>query len=246
MATLIFLSHAAQDGPLAEYLEETMRGAQPDLTVFRTTRPDQLVPGRSWFRDIEDNLRAASGYLVLLTPNSADRPWILFETGAAWYSQHVLVPVVVGMDKGELREPLRLLQLLSLEEPGEAAAAFFQLGLTLADPRGFTAAVKAIAAGLPKGTDQPSWDELSVNGSRYVWGGPLHSLPDGAGQPAPDALIPALHEAHLEVRSGFHGDPDGAEASLGFRPVYLVDQHGAKHSLWTKDRQVLYARPTAE
>ena len=91
------------------------------MSVFRTTRLGQIPAGKEWLAVIQQNIRDADAYLVLLTPWSMSRPWINFETGAAWFSERKLVPVVAGdLAKDVVVEPLRSLQLLSLEDPAEA------------------------------------------------------------------------------------------------------------------------------
>jgi len=238
----IFISHAAADAPLAKYLEETLINLDQTVTVFRTSRPAQLTAGVSWFREIEDNLRAATAYLVVLTPNSVDRPWILFETGAAWFSNRTLVPAVAGLERSTIKEPLRLLQLLSIENPAEAKVVFERFNLVHPDIHGFCSAVRAIVEALPTPEGTPHWDEVILNGRRYVWGGPLHTLADGSGTPLSDSVNKGLTEAGLKLRAAPINDPDGSQASKGYIPIYWVDDYGAKHRLWTA-QQVLYVKP---
>jgi hypothetical protein len=193
---------------------------------------------------IEDSLRAATHYLVLITPNSALRPWILFETGAAWYSSKPLVPALIGMTSTSAGEPLRLLQLLQFDVQAEAAVIFERLGVPPPDMPTFINALTTIQSSLPSSAlARPKWDEIIFNGDRFLWGGPTHVLSEGAGVPVPSGLVEALRSAGLVVRSGFVGDRDGAEASKGFVPVFYVDRWDAKHWVWTPERQVLYARP---
>jgi len=77
---LVFVSHATADRWLAtvlcEKLEET--GAQ-------TFRDDRDIEGGD---DIPDEIRRqiirSNEMVVLLTPHSVDRAWVLLEVGAAW------------------------------------------------------------------------------------------------------------------------------------------------------------------
>lgn len=243
MTPKIFLSHAAADAALAEFVEQTITGLETNATVFRTTRPDQLPSGESWFRTIEENLRSSSAYLVLLTATSKERPWILFETGAAWYSDRPLVPVLAGIRREQLDEPLRLLQLLDLERPEDVPVVFSRLGIPAPDAGVFANAVHALASALRSGRKaKPEWDEVTIGGNRYVWGGPTHLLPDGQGLPARQEVIEILNKDGLTFRSDFADDPDGVEASQGFVPLYYVDRWDAKHLLYTEHGQVLYVK----
>ena len=241
----IFLSHSGHDAPLAEFLESTIRAQAPAARVFRTSRPDQLPSGESWFRSIEDNLRSASAYLVLITSNSETRPWILFETGAAWFSKKPLVPVVAGISKESLDEPLRLLQLLDLEVEAEADVAFRRLAIPPPELKSFANAARTIASALKSSARaKPEWDEVMFEGNRYVWGGPVHTLPLGTDGVSPDGLLDALRKSGLMLVSGAKDDPDGARARKGFSPLFLVDKWSARHWLYTKDGQLLYAKPS--
>src|SRR5262245_28189223 len=129
MGRQLFLSHSAEDSDLAQFLEETLRASVPGIRVFRTTRVGGIPTGKEWFNVIGSQLLASDSYLILLTPASAAKPWVCFETGAAWFSQRLLVPVLAGgLGPAGVPEPLRLLQLLSLEEHGQAGQAFRDLG----------------------------------------------------------------------------------------------------------------------
>ncbi len=207
----------------------------PSAEVFRTSRPDQLPSGESWFRSIEDNLRSASAYLVLITSNSEARPWILFETGAAWYSQKTLVPVVVGIRKESLDEPLRLLQLLDFEVEDEADVAFRRLEIPPPALKTFVDAVRTIASALKSNQKaKPEWDEIMFEGDRYVWGGPVHLLSLGPDRASPTGLLDALRKSGLTLVSGLKDDPGGAKASRGYNPLFLVDRWEGRHWLYTR------------
>jgi hypothetical protein len=113
----LFLSHCATDIELAEYLEQSLRDAIPGIEVFRTTRPGGIPSGQDWFKIITEHLRVADCFLVLLTEASVQRPWISFETGAAWFSERPLVPLLApGVVSSQVPEPIRLLQHIPLDD----------------------------------------------------------------------------------------------------------------------------------
>lgn len=93
---VVFLGHAAADAALAEYLEAAITASVPDCDVFRTTRIGQIPSGIPWFQHVTSRLAGASRYVVLLTPISQTRPWVSFETGAAWMTGRTLVPALGG------------------------------------------------------------------------------------------------------------------------------------------------------
>jgi hypothetical protein len=77
---LVFISHATVDKWLATVLCEKIEAAGA-----RTFRDDRDINGGD---DIPDSLRdaiaGANEMVVLLTPASVNRPWVLMEIGAAW------------------------------------------------------------------------------------------------------------------------------------------------------------------
>jgi hypothetical protein len=76
----VFVSHATADKWLAKTICEKIE--QCGASTFRD---DRDIQGGD---DIPDTIRKsiirANELLVLLTPDSVDRPWVLLEAGAAW------------------------------------------------------------------------------------------------------------------------------------------------------------------
>ena len=63
-----------------------------------------------WEDEILDALRASARILVLLTPRSVNRPWVLMEIGAAWALKKDFVPACVQVAPAELGGPIRKYQ----------------------------------------------------------------------------------------------------------------------------------------
>lgn len=76
----VFVSHATADKWIATILCEKIESAGAV-----TFRDDRDIDGGD---DIPDRIRAeikrSHEFVVLLTPNSVDRQWVLMEVGAAW------------------------------------------------------------------------------------------------------------------------------------------------------------------
>lgn len=93
---LIFISHATADKWLATTICEKIESV--GATTFRD---DREIDGGD---DIPDKIRAAikksKEFVVLLTPDSANRPWVLLEVGAAWaWSQKMrITPILCHVD----------------------------------------------------------------------------------------------------------------------------------------------------
>jgi hypothetical protein len=145
----LFISHAAADAPLAEYIENQVT-KNTDFTAFRSTGVGHITPGSPWATEIQKQLRRADAFLILLTPRSVTRPWVWFEAGAAWHSEKAIFPAVAGgLTVGELPPPLSLMQAISLENPEEVGRMFAEFDGRLPDPQGFVAKVRELGAAAP-------------------------------------------------------------------------------------------------
>jgi hypothetical protein len=103
----VFLSHATADKWLARVICEKI-----ERTKAKTFRDDRDIQGGD---DIPDAVRQAISrsdeLLVLITPVSVKRPWVLLEVGAAWgrgkqmritaVRYHVQVDEIPGILKGK-------------------------------------------------------------------------------------------------------------------------------------------------
>ena len=93
----MFVSHATPDKWIARVMCEKVEAA--GATTFRDDRDiegGELIP-----REVFRQIRRSREFLVLLTPISVTRPWVLLETGSALsYGRIRIVPVTyhVGMD----------------------------------------------------------------------------------------------------------------------------------------------------
>lgn len=126
----VFLSHAVTDEPIVRVLhDEIVRIFANGVNVFASSVPGKVAPGADWLKDINEQLRAASAVIVLITPVSLNRPWIWFEVGASWSKMdggrgRILPVCVPEVDKGALPEPLSRLQAMSLGKAAETREVF--------------------------------------------------------------------------------------------------------------------------
>jgi len=77
---LVFVSHATADKWLAKTICERIE--QFGAATFRDDR--DIQGGDDIPEVIRKKIIQANELLVLLTPESVDRPWVLLEVGAAW------------------------------------------------------------------------------------------------------------------------------------------------------------------
>ncbi len=152
----LFLSHAADDATLANYLADALRKGLHGLNVFVASRAGDIPTGEEWLAKIRSELRRADAYLVLLTPASITRKWLWYETGAAWWSEKRLIPVVAaGLAKGDVPLPLGAHQALSLDDPAEVAQLAQDIGSNIDRPEEFCDGLRAIYRGRPEPPHAP-------------------------------------------------------------------------------------------
>lgn len=113
---LVFISHDTRDAEIAEAFSTLLKRVSAGvLKSFRSSdkKGNQGIEyGVEWYPEIIKNIQGATDVVCLLTPNSVDRPWILFEA---------------GMAKGKLNTPILGLALgISLTKASNGPFAQFQ------------------------------------------------------------------------------------------------------------------------
>ena len=82
----------------------------------------------------QDSIRAAligsKRMLILLTPRSINRPWVLMETGAAWALGKALIPALSHVAANELLDPIRRYQARVIETTAQRQALVNELAGT--------------------------------------------------------------------------------------------------------------------
>lgn len=115
-SSLVFISHDARDAEIAEAFSTLLKRVSAGvLKSFRSSdkKGNQGIEyGVEWYPEIIKNIQGATDVVCLLTPNSVDRPWILFEA---------------GMAKGKLNTPILGVALgLTLKKASSGPFAQFQ------------------------------------------------------------------------------------------------------------------------
>ena len=110
----VFVSHATADKWLATTICEKI-----ELTGATTFRDDRDIDGGA---DIPETIRAeikrSRELVVLLTPDSADRPWVLLEVGAAWgWSKTMrITPIMCHVDVDPIPGMLKSKKAININE----------------------------------------------------------------------------------------------------------------------------------
>ncbi|HJQ40894.1 MAG TPA: TIR domain-containing protein [Thermoanaerobaculia bacterium] len=99
---------------LREWLPLIFDGAQLWLSS------SDLSSGRRWSHDLAAALEQSNFGVVVLTPESSNSPWSLFEAGALSkrVAESAVVPYLVGMIENEIPEPLSQFQATSADRTG--------------------------------------------------------------------------------------------------------------------------------
>jgi hypothetical protein len=103
----IFISHAAEDHKLAEAWQDLVSTISNGQQIPWYSGDKEARGGvgiEEWRKKISQTLYDAQHILVLLTPGSNERPWVLFESGIAYGQNKSVVPVVHFMDKTEAHD----------------------------------------------------------------------------------------------------------------------------------------------
>lgn len=110
----IFLSHIHEEAHTANYIKNYLeRRFHNNVQVF--VSGDSIMGGEGWFEAIREFLRISDIVLILCSPFSIGRPWINFESGFAWGTNKVIIPLCHRqLRPAQLSDPLGSIQALDL------------------------------------------------------------------------------------------------------------------------------------
>jgi hypothetical protein len=102
----VFLSYAHADASLAGDIHSALKSH--GRTCFMAEKDIPIAT--EWEKEIHNALLGCSYFLVLLTPNSKDRAWVLLESGGAWALGKRVIPATAYIDASTLPETIRKFQ----------------------------------------------------------------------------------------------------------------------------------------
>ncbi len=116
--TSVFISHIGHEKAVALKLQASIQEAfGKAFPVFVSSDPMSLGGGEEWYHYILDNLANAKIVFVLLSPESAERPWINFEAGFAKGQKSRVIPLLFrGLTFDAVPYPLKGLQSYNLQQ----------------------------------------------------------------------------------------------------------------------------------
>jgi len=226
----LFVSHAAMDRVLAEALRDQLARRLTGVDLFLASRPGHIPTGQDWWAVIQGELKRADAYVILLTPTSLNRPWIPFETGAAWMTGRPLYTVsAAGLEKAKIPNPLAFFQVSSLDDEADATAFLTDVGASADDIEEFCRSVRQAGATANATRIQAEgWEGVSVGRRYFAWDGPtLFNLMDWPAVPTPEGLIDAIRACGLVPSYGTR-DRLTNYLARGRRQVFETDKAGYK------------------
>jgi hypothetical protein len=121
----LFISHSQKDEALAERLVQLVKECLevPSGAIrCSSVQGYKLDLGALLSTTLQAELKSALHVVALLTPNSIDSPWVLFELGAVWGLARSPLPMLAGgLGDADLPGPLWNVVAGRLEEPGDLA-----------------------------------------------------------------------------------------------------------------------------
>ena len=107
----IFFSHSNKDKDLILPIKNKLESITSNVIDIFMSSDGQSIPfGHNWVHKIEEGLKKAQIMFVFVTPTSINSSWIYFEAGFAYSKDIEVIPVGLGVNIGQLKPPLNLLQ----------------------------------------------------------------------------------------------------------------------------------------
>jgi len=107
----LFISYSTHDSLIAKELKEAIE--KEGFTCFMAEK--DIPTATLWENEIRNAIHLSKKILLLITPRSKNRPWILLETGAAWALQKDIIPALMFVTSDELVEPISKFQTRTIE-----------------------------------------------------------------------------------------------------------------------------------
>lgn len=199
---LIFVSHDHRDAELAEAFSNLLTDASGGfLKSFRSSDrkgTSGIDFGAEWYSEIMGKINDATDVVALLTINSVDRPWILYEAGVA---KGKLDKPVFGVVVGLTLDQATKGPFAQFHNCGDDEASLTKLVLQLIK-RNSDAEPREEAVKLQVGVFQGLISKLSTQ------------KPPASGSPAADGEASSVAKLFEEIKVMFRDLPDRLQGQL--------------------------------
>jgi hypothetical protein len=113
----VFVSHATYDKFLAKTLCEKIESLSPEVVTFRDDR--DINGGDRIPQAVASAIRSCDEIVVILTPESASREWIITEIAMAFILDKRIVPILYHVDAAKIPQIIRDFRGFRLDELDE-------------------------------------------------------------------------------------------------------------------------------
>ncbi len=115
MSHKVFISASYEDRDIARDLEHRLHNAGVPAIYSELT----MSIGSDFEKTFMSRLKAADEIIVILSRNSIDNLWMMYEIGAASSLQKTITPVVVGLESAELPPVVKQLKYIRYDKLSE-------------------------------------------------------------------------------------------------------------------------------
>ena len=107
----LFFSHSSKDKDMVLAIKnKIMTYTNNTLEIFQSSDGQSIPFGTNWIHKVEEGLNESKIMFVFVTEKSISSGWIYFEAGYAYSKGVRVIPVGIGINVGDLKAPLNLLQ----------------------------------------------------------------------------------------------------------------------------------------
>ena len=246
----IFLSHAAFDSDMANYVKKVIETNLENVEVFCSSDPLDLPLGTKWPEEIQKALKESDILFVLATSRSLSQPWVWFETGTFWFTDKKVIPLCIGeIKKDKLPTPLYELVALNLDDAEDLKNLYSNLETSFQIKRNKDINIEEIIDSINSKEksisniflkNREGWIGVEWTGKFLSYDGPIEGfklIEDGIFE---QSMADTLKDAGF---SPYLGMPRklSSHAEKGHRIIYLTDRSSWRQKIM-KNNLVLIAR----
>lgn len=140
MSKQIFISHSEPDKPLIDALKKLIRNVfdnSVSLHISSEKGKEGVGAGEEWKIWISEKVTESDIVLVVMTPCSVERHWVMTEIGFAQGRDKPIVTMLFGLEKSEIPGSLQDLQAKKGDEKDDVLAVLTKIDSTLKIGQGF-------------------------------------------------------------------------------------------------------------
>ena len=121
MGKNLFISHSSYDIEIVKILAEIIKKVSLNqINIWFSNDQEAkggVTVGDNWFQTIVNNLRKSQAIVSLITPNSKNNPWVLYESGFAEALERIkIIPLKFLISINEVSTQLQQKQIFSISK----------------------------------------------------------------------------------------------------------------------------------